>query len=71
MPCRHCNRPISKSLATGYIHHEHGGGRIWYQCDMCNWGWATVTAPEKCPECGEVGVREDHMAEPKESEVRV
>lgn len=68
MHCLHCNRPLKEVIGNSYV-HEHGGGRIWYRCGMCNWGWACVPEPQKCPECGEVGVHEDHMAEPKESEV--
>ena len=70
MPCLHCNRQLIER--NGIHYHADGGGRIWYRCKMpgCRWGWACVTEPLHCPKCGECGVHEDHMAEPRESEVR-
>ena len=63
--CLHCKRRLLRRTETHV--HLAGEGFLWQRCDKCKWEGSAPTPYEKCPACGECGLRDDHCAEPVRS----
>ena len=66
--CLHCNKALTR--VNGRLVHAEGGGRTWQSCDRCGWEGTVERATGHCPNCGEAGLWDEHVATVKDSEVR-
>lgn len=62
LPCLYCDEQLEFRPADGWVHPD--GGIYALRCGGCGWTGAPSSRPEKCPECGSVGLRDDHAAAP-------
>lgn len=63
MVCLHCGEPIDFRRGRGFV-HVNGGGSYMMECPNCGWQGAPYPSPARCPNCGNIKIRDNHCAHP-------
>jgi hypothetical protein len=62
-PCIWCGETLVFILGRGWCHGEDGAAYV-KRCKLCKWKGSVHPEPQKCPQCGCLGIVDDHISAP-------